>query len=252
MSLVKPGSGIAFSGEPWSGSVDQAKNESFFTGSTQTDNHPVDPLVTGFAFWKWTKIPSWVEQEYKNFRALSEKNLRAFTGMDDLELATIGVQAGFTPNETMAAAGITKPQGFSMTHKEWSGSPMRNVYTHWVSGIRDPETGVATYPKAYGIEYGARNHTGEGIYIMTRPDADNVENGHIIEYAQYFTNVMPTKLPLGHLNYTAGTQENPEIEMTFTGNRHTGAKVDEFAQKIIKETYKFRHENEFTSSSFGG
>lgn len=225
-------------------------DETFFTGG-HNDQMPVDPFISGHAFFFWTKLPAWFEKKFEGFKDLSEKNLRAFQGITSLELTTAGIQQGFSTTEAMYAAGIQKPQGFSLTHREWQGLPFTNAYTYWVSSIRDPNTNVATYPKREGIPYASRNHTGEGIYIVTTPDADNVD-GRIVQYAQYFTGVMPTKIPRDHLNYTAGTNDMPEIEQTFTGQHHTSPQVDAMAAKILKEQYRFRHEFEFDSKSFEG
>lgn len=233
MSLKKPSSSINVY-DP-----NKASADTFFHGQFQSKNIVRDPLVSGFAFIKWLKVPTWVEKEYPAFRAQTEKNLRAFSGINDIEMSTFAIQEGFTGSENMFAGGAQMFQGFSMTHREYSGSPIRNAYTHWVSGVRDPVTGIARYPKDYQTEYSAANHTGELIYIMTRPDADNVGNSKIIEFACLYTMVMPTKIPLGHLNFTAGTNDGAEIEEPFIGVPHISPAVDEIAMEQIKAIYPF-------------
>ena len=115
-------------------------------------------------------------------------------------------------------------------------------------GIRDPETGVATYPKVAGIDYSIRNHTGELMYIVTRPDADNFEK-NIIEFAAYFTCVMPKRLNLGHWNYTKGSQETPiELEQPLSAIVHWGPKVTDVASDLVRNGgigFDFMHENEW-------
>lgn len=250
MGAILPGSGIQY-GSAQGGSSSLASAADFFTGAVNTVSQPVDPLVTGYAFIKWLKMPSWVTQKFPGFAELTEKNFKAFQGLDDIEISGIGVQAGFTNSETQFAGGISKNDGFSLTHNEFSGSPIARGYGFWASGIRDPETGVANYPKDFSLEYAARNHTGELMYIVTRPDANNKDNAHIIEFAAYYTNVMPTKIPLGHFNFTAGNQESPQIEMPFFAQRHVGEKVDLLAKTVIKNTYNFMTANDFKTSKFG-
>jgi len=131
-----------------------------------------------------------------------------------------------------------------MLSTEFSGSPMRNLYTHWVSGIRDPETGIARYPKEYGVNYSISNHTGEFLYVMTRPDADNT-SADIIEYAAYFTHAMPTVINLDALNFTSGTHDGVEIDQPFAARMHMSPKVDAFAKSKLQEIYKFKTMGEF-------
>lgn len=226
-----------------------ATSDSFFTGGLNLQKLEFDPLVTGHAFWIWTKIPSWVESTFKGFKAMTQKNFKGFDGISDIELATAAYEYGFANNEYNVATGIQKQNTeFTLRCQEYSGSPIKNMYQFWVSGIRDPETGIATYPVRYGIDYAAKNHTGAGIYIVTRPDANNVTKKNI-EFAAYYTNVFPTKLPLGHFSYSQGTNDLVEIEMPFKGNMHISPAVDEFAVEMLKSTYTFITEDLFTPKS---
>ena len=181
-----------------------------------------------------------MEQEIEGFFDLTEKNLKTFQGNDDIDMTLVDMQAGFSANTSQYAGGIGKGQGFTMSHNEYSGSPVRYGYSFWVSGVRDHNTGSATYPVRYGMEYAAANHTGELAYIVTRPDANN-NSGTILEYSSYYTNVMPYRIPLSHLNYTSGTQEAPQVEVTFTADRFIGPGVDEFCKDLIESgrLYKF-------------
>jgi hypothetical protein len=77
MSLVKANEGIA------TFDTTTATPDSFFQGQFQSDTIVRDPLVSGFAFIKWLHVPDWVEKEYAGFQALTEKNLRAFTGINE-------------------------------------------------------------------------------------------------------------------------------------------------------------------------
>ena len=241
MSLKKPSSNI----QPFNYSA--ASTNTFFQGQFQSDTIVRDPLVSGFAFIRWLSVPGWVTKEYPDFQAMTEKNLRAFGGLNDIDMSTFAIQEGFTGSENQFAGGAQMFQGFTMTHREYSGSPVRNAYTHWVTGVRDPVTGVATYPKNYPeFEYTAKNHTAELLYIMTRPDADNVSNSKIIEFACLYTMVMPTRIHLSHLNFTAGTNDGTELEQQFVGVPHISPAVDELAiQELKKIQYTFMNMGDF-------
>ena len=167
----------------------------------------------------------------------------------DMEINTAGFTAGFTTNELHVAQNMgAKPNSFNMKHAEFSGSPMSTMWQYWVSGIRDPETGIATYPKIAGVDYALKNHTGELMYIVTRPDADNFER-NIIEFAAYFTCVMPKRIIMNHWNYTKGSQETPiEVEQPLSGIIHWGPNVTKVASDLIKNGnigFEFMHENEW-------
>jgi hypothetical protein len=216
-----------------------AQQQSFFTGGLNLKQLAFDPLVTGYAFVVWTKLPSWVAREYPGFKAMTEKNFKAFSGIEDMELQTQQYQYGFANNDYNVAAGITKNNTeFTMRHQEFSGSPIKNMYQFWVSSIADPETGIATYPKTYNLEYSARNHTGELMYIVTRPDVNNTGKRNI-EFAAYYTNVMPKRIPLSHFEYSQGEHNLVEIEIPFNGNMHISAKVDDYAKTLLSTTYAF-------------
>lgn len=231
-----------------------AKNQSFFTGGLNLQELNFDPLVTGYAFIIWTKLPQWIEQEFPGFKSMTQKNFKSFDGISDMELQTQAYSYGFNSNEYNVAAGISKNNTeFTLKHQEYSGSPIKNMYQYWISSISDPETGIATYPVKYNMDYAMKNHTGELMYIVTRPDVNNV-NKKNIEFAAYYTNVFPTKIPLGHLNYSQGDRNLVEIDITFKGNMHISAKVDRYAKVLLNSTYSFVVEGMFDpqNSSIAG
>lgn len=234
--------------------TDLAKSKSFFTGHINDQTMEFDPYVSGFAFILWTKVPTWVEKEYPGFKAMTQKNFTNFDGLEDMDLATNEYQHTFNGNVHTTAGSITKANtGFTLTHKEFSGSPMGNMYKFWVSSISDPRTGISTYPKKYNMEYAQKNHTGEILYIVTRPDVNNTEHKNI-EFAAYYTNVMPTGIQLSHFNFGLGQHDGADYQQRFTGTLHIGAHVDNFAASKLSETYSFVAEGMFDpgNSDVGG
>ncbi|QXN67902.1 hypothetical protein FPHOBKDP_00148 [Listeria phage LPJP1] len=224
---------------------DLAKGKSFFTGSMNTQELQFDPFVTGYAFILWTKVPTWVEKSFPGFRSQTQKNFKEFSGISDMELQTAEYTHTFNNNAYRFNSGITKNNTeFTLRHQEFSGNPITNMYNLWVSGISDPQTGIATYPKEYNMEYAAKNHTGELLYIVTRPDVNNVERNNI-EKAFFYTAVMPTRIALNHFNYTLGTHDGAEVEMPFAGNLHIGPLVDDYAKEMLRKTYSFNAQGMF-------
>ena len=227
----------------------------FFNGGLELNNallENFDPLVTGYAFIYWVHVPDWLTNTgtdgagFENFKELTQRNFKSLQGISDIELDAQAYQYGFANNEYNVAAGITKANTeITLKHQEFSGSPIKNAYQAWVSGIRDPETGIATYPGLYNKEYKAANHTGELIYIVTRPDGNTANHYNNIEFAAYFTNVFPTRIPLAHMNYDQGDKSVVEIEVPLKCNMHISPRVDQYALEILQKIYCFRTEGFF-------
>ena len=216
-----------------------------FNGYVPQGKDAHDPYISGYAFIKWLSVPKWIDQNFKDF---SERNFKAFSGVNDITMDTAGVTAGFTRTELAFDTNITKTGDFTLKYQEHSGSPLTSIYNAWVSGIRDPKTGIATYPKEANLPYHSSNHTGTLLYVVTRPDADNFE-GKNIEFAALFTRCMPTKIPLNHFNFESGSHDPTELDQEFKAYMHIGAAVEDFAAKYISgKIYTFNNENEFTDS----
>lgn len=224
----------------------QFDQDSFFTGAFNERAEHWDPLINGYAFIYWTKIPTWMNNTFPQFKSMTQKNFLSFSGIGDWELNTEGVKEGFGTKEHHVVTSINGGfNGFTLKHKEFSGSPIAKAYNHWVSHIRDPRTNIATYPKKYNVEYSIKNHSAELLYVTVRPDADNTA-ANIIESAFYFTNVIPKKITFGHFNFEAGAQNVVDIEMPFSGEVNIGAKVTAFAKtKIASYAHKFSHSGDF-------
>jgi hypothetical protein len=229
---------------------------SFFNGYVATGENTKDPYVSGYAFIKWIKVPKWIgTDEGREFKQLSERNFKALSGLSDMTMDTGAITSGFTNNETSHAKGtVQKAEGFSLKYQEKSGSPETKYYNEWVSGIRDPKTGIATYPKKSGLAYHSSNHTGILLYVVTRPDADNFGNGpdgSNIEFAALYTNVMPTKIILDHFNFESGSHEFAEPTQDFKGYMNIGGAVEKFAASQMSQssTYKFYNENDYLNMS---
>jgi hypothetical protein len=219
-------------------SVIAGTNNSVFTGVDDEVNKWLDPFVSGYAFIYWVELPSWFEkdEDLKYFKQMTQVNFRSFQGVASMDLNTAQVQTGFAAHEMNVVTGISRQNtDFQISHKEYSGSPMTKMYQKWISMIRDPRTNTALYPKLYGVEYGARNHSGQLLYIVTRPDVTNTDK-HIVEYACFYSNVVPVNVPLDTLyNFEIGSQDAPTIEISFKGFPEIGPNVNAFAEKILRE-----------------
>ena len=209
---------------------------SFFTGVDNEVDRWLDPYVSGYAFIYWVSLPDWFEkdEDLKHFKRLTQVNFRSFNGVNSIDLNTATVNSGFANHEMNVVTGISRQNTeFTIGHKEYSGGIMRKMYGKWINLVRDSRTNIATYPKLYNVEYGARNHTAQLLYVVVRPDANNAEK-NIVEYAAFYSNVMPTNIPLDSLyNFEIGSQDSPTIDINFKGFPEIGPHVEEYAQRIL-------------------
>lgn len=224
----------------------KSTNSTFFTGVDDVYNLNFDPIVTGYAFIYWVSLPEWFEQDpdLKYFKQLTERNFRSFQGVNEITLNTQSFQTGFAGTEVEFASGISmNNQEFIIAHKDFSGTPMRKLYQKWVSYIRDPRSHIATYPKIFNVDYGAKNHTGQLLYIMVRPDVTNTSKD-IVEFAALYSNVFPTVIPIGDYDYELGQQDTLITTIPFKGYMDIGPDVDAYAARILKNEIIKSSENE--------
>jgi hypothetical protein len=234
-------------------------NQHFYNGMFLNDatvnKSVLDPYVSGYAFLFWIKLPVWVTDKFRFFQFLSSRNFKEFNGSSDMSLEMVNWGLGFSGNENETAGAIKMDNGFTLTFQEFSGSPLSSTYDYWVSGIRDPHTNIAVYPRRDNKPYAAKNHTGSLLYVVTRPDADGgdaetLQNGSYIEQAIYYTNVMPKKINKEYLNFSSGTVEGKTLTQEFTGTRHYGKNVIEYAKGYMAQN-NWLVQNLTGTSSFG-
>lgn len=245
---------------------DLEANKDWFDGQlNQLSPIAVEPLISGYAFIKWLKVPKWVTAQHKYFTQLTEKNLISFRGNDDTSIEAVELTQGFSKNVTSFAGGMSAINGtFTMSHNEYSGSPVAKAYAYWVGGVRDPRTNIAVYPAfdsnpdkgSYGIKY----HTGILLYVKTRPDFNvmagvsgiggaSLGGGGIdpetIEYASLYTNVMPTKILTSHQDFEAGTNEKAgPLEMEFLCKKLIGDSAMKLALAELSKIEQYVHMND--------
>lgn len=234
---------------------DLVKNPDWFDGQlNQLSPIAVEPLISGYAFIKWLKVPSWLLTAHPYFKELTEKNLVSFEGNTDITLETVSMTQGFSKTESMFAGGMAAVDStFTMNHNEYSGSPVARAYGYWTASVRDPRTNIAIYP-SYGAgeeyKYSIKNHTGILLYAKTRPDFNSGYGAsglsvEAIEYASLYTFVMPTKILLGHQNFEASTNDKAgPLSMEFTGKKLIGDKINKLALTYLQAIDYYKHMND--------
>jgi|688.fasta_scaffold387598_2 hypothetical protein len=236
-------------------------NKDWFDGQlNQLSSIAVEPLISGYAFVKWLKVPSWLLKAHPYFKELTEKNLVSFEGNEDISLETVSMTQGFSKTESAFAGGIAAlGNTFTMNHNEYSGSPVARSYGYWTSSIRDPRTNIAIYP-SYGVgeeyKYNIKNHSGILLYAKTRPDFNSGYGAsglslEAIEYASLYTFVVPTKILLSHQNFEAGTNDKAgPLSMEFTGKKIIGDEINRLALTCLQGINNYKHMNDSAKEYF--
>lgn len=229
-------------------STQDYSSDNLFAGVWRLDQSNLDhydPFIQGYAQIVWTKLPLFwnkvkgATQLVNNFKYITERNFKSFSGIGNLSLESEEMSHGFAGNALPVATTIKKENtSFTLKHYELAGSPIRELYQFWITGIRDPETGVATYHGALendsNMIYSMKNHTAELLYIVTDPSFGIQDGGKGIEFACYYTNVFPTTIPQDHLNYSSGDHGLTEVDIEFKGCYHQSRAVNKLAVATMK------------------
>lgn len=219
-----------------------------FRGMLKLDNGNIgqyDFMQGGYAVFYWTSMPTFMELGNKTlcdrFRNLSEKGMTSFDGIQDMSATTEDVTGGLAGNSFKQMTNMKDDfDTFTIKVYELQGSPIREAITYWLTGIRDYKYGHATY---HGLVdtidggYSAKNHTAEGIYIVTDPSL----SGNGIEYACLIVNIIPTKIPMSHLNMTHGDHPLVQFDLEFTGVKYESKWINEQAKIILNKKRTIEH-----------
>ena len=223
-----------------------------FRGMLKLDNGNIaqyDFMQGGYGVFYWITMPTFMELGNKSlvdrFRNLTEKGATSFDGIQDMQANTEDITGGIAGNTFKQMTNMRDEfDSFTIKVYELQGSPIREAIEYWLTGIRDPKTGYATY---HGLVdtidggYSAKNHTGEIIYIVTDPSGS--ANG--IEYACMITNVLPTKVPKSHLNMSHGDHPVVSFDLEFTGVKYESTWINEQAKVILQKKRTIEHYLDF-------
>ena len=227
-----------------------------FRGILQLDHgrlNQYDFMVGGYGMFFWINLPTFMQSGNPTlatrFKNLTEKGATSFDGIQDMQVSTEDVTGGIAGNSFKQVTNMKDEfDTFTMKVYELQGSPYREAIEYWLTGIRDPKSGWATYHgqiQQNGMTYSAANHSGELIYIATDP------SGMKVEYACIVANVIPTKVPKSHLNLTHGEHQMVQMDLEFTGVKYESRWITEKAQKILDAQLTIKHYMSFEPSKEG-
>lgn len=189
----------------------------------------------------------------KNFKSYLETGYKSVEGINDLDVEFITLEGGFAQQSFSNVSAVRETTDeITIQLYELAGSPVREALDTWITGVRDPRSGIAHY---HGVlddnedyEYCEKNHTGEFVYYTLDP------TGRKIEYACLFAHAFPTKVAKNHLNYTSGSRSEVTVDCTFKVTKYEGRYINDLAAYYLAKDqleYNYLNFNPYRDTSEG-
>ena len=193
----------------------------YFLGGIDVTHQNLDqftPYIRGVSRIFLHKPPAFMLERFpdltRRFKTYLETGFTSVDGISDISVDFTDFEGGFA-GQRFSTVSLARDETENITIQlyELTGSPVRESLDTWITGTRDPRSGIAHYHGLIAEKgadyYSEKNHTAEMIYVNLDPTAMN------IEYAAMFAHMFPTRVPKAHLNYEKGNRDNAllDIEM---------------------------------------
>lgn len=228
---------------------------SLFMGGLNVKNKAIaqySPFKTGYARIFFVRMPVFMEKivpnKTKNFKHLLEYGFVGIDGIQNLTLQTEQITGGYAGRSFDVATNVQDDTNeITVKVYEMAGSPVREYTDLWITGIGDPNSGLAHYHGALdldpNLEYNQANHTAEAIYVVTDPTGRSAG----IEYACLIANMMPKQVKKDHLNYESGQHQVVQTDISFTAVKYESPQINEIAMALFDKFKIIRDYLDFTS-----
>lgn len=218
---------------------DYSKFSYFLTGVDVTSQNldQMNPFVRGYARLFMYKKPYFMEKAFPDltnrFKSYIETGFRSVSGIGDINVDFTTFEGGYT-GQKFETPQIATDQTDTITIGlyEMTGSPVTEFLTTWITGVRDPRTGIAHYhgnvmgpldDATDKIAYGEKNHTAEFIYFVTDP------TGKFIEYACLLAHCFPETVNRDQYNYETNSHDATEIEVVLHCTKYESRYINDIA-----------------------
>ena len=218
---------------------DYSKFSYFLTGVDVTSQNldQMNPFIRGYARLFMYKKPYFMEKAFPDltnrFKSYIETGFRSVNGIGDIQVDFTTFEGGYT-GQKFETVQIATDQTDTITIGlyEMSGSPCTEFLTTWITGVRDPRTGIAHYhgnvmgpmdDATEKIRYGEKNHTAEFVYFVTDP------TGKFIEYACMLAHCFPEKVDRDQYNYDTSSHDATEIEVVLHCTKYESRYINDIA-----------------------
>ena len=178
------------------------ENFSYFLGGIDVTHQNLDsftPYIRGVSRFFVHKPPQFMLSKFgdltKQFKTYLETGYTTVDGIGDISVDFVDFEGGFA-GQRFSNVSLSRDDTESITVSvyELTGSPVRDYLDLWITGVRDPRSGIAHYHGAIAdgtCPYGETNHTAEFIYVTLDPTGQNAE------YVCMFAHAFPTKVLSG-------------------------------------------------------
>lgn len=218
---------------------DYSKFSYFLTGVDVTSQNldQMNPFIRGYARLFMFKKPYFMEKAFPDltnrFKSYIETGFRSVNGIGDIQVDFTTFEGGYT-GQKFETVQIATDQTDTITIGlyEMSGSPCTEFLTTWITGVRDPRTGIAHYhgnvmgpldDATEKIKYGEKNHTAEFVYLVTDP------TGKFIEYACLLAHCFPEKVDRDQYNFDSNSHDATEIEVVLHCTKYESRYINDIA-----------------------
>ena len=246
----------------------------FISGIDVTDQNldQLTPYIPGIARLFMHKEPVFMQiafpTETDNFKSYIETGYKSVQGIADLSASAETIQGGWA-NQSYEILTSVEDQTNEITIAlyEQTGSPVREFLELWLTGVRDPRSGVAHYhgvvetptnlatkgatDGSYStmaglnsqtsqiyVPYCERNHTAEFIYYDLDPTA------HYIEYACMFAHAFPKNVNKDYFNFNSGERSPVETQVQFSVMKYESRYINDLAMHyLIKDQLEYNYLN---------
>lgn len=233
-------------------SKDYSKFSYWLTGVDVTHQNldQMNPFIRGYARIFMHRKPYFMERFFKDltnrFKSYVETGFRSIQGLGDLTVEFNTFEGGYAGQQySTVQMSRDETEEITIGLYEMSGSPVGEFLRTWITGVRDPRSGIAHYhghvqgpldDDEDHIPYSEANHTAEFIYFVTDP------TGKKIEYACMLAHCFPTKDDRDHYSYESGQHGEAEVEFAFKCTKYESRYINDVAAYYLSiDTLKWNY-----------
>ena len=204
----------------------------YFLGGIDVTHQNLDqftPYIRGVSRIFLHKPPAFMLERFpdmtRRFKTYMETGYTSLDGISDISVDFTDFEGGFA-GQRYSTVSLSRDETENITIQlyELTGSPIREYLDTWITGTRDPRSGIAHYHGVISEKgadyYSEKNHTAEMIYVNLDPTAIN------IEYCAMFAHMFPTRVPKAHLNYEKGNRDNALLDCEFRTTKYESPAIN--------------------------
>lgn len=188
---------------------DKRKVDRYFGGNLADQ----EPYLSGYIFAKF-----YLPQSLNDLVVAINDN-KEFSAQDALAQTMISATIpGATVNKTTFSGlggrrwsvptSVEYTDSISLSHTEFSGTPISKIYSSWVKLLRDPLYGLSPMGQN-DVNYDKTNYAGKLLIWMTDP------TGKMVEKAYLYTGIYPMKDPMDSFSANIETIDKVQIDIDF-------------------------------------